>query len=166
MPPFSEETFTVNIDGEVERELEFTIKELTSTFPRKTVVAALQVRESRPSFRTRTERIILYTQFNQCAGNRRNTMSKIKTVEGILWGDGAVANVRWGGVALRDVLQHAGVDDGGGNNTSKHVCFASYAEVCENDDWYGASIPLGKAMDPDGDVLLAFEVCLSLFSSS
>ena len=43
VPPFSEETFTVNIDGEVEKELEFTISELASTFPRKTVVAALQV---------------------------------------------------------------------------------------------------------------------------
>ena len=43
VPPFSEDTFTVNIDGEVEKELEFTISELTSTFPWKTVVAALQV---------------------------------------------------------------------------------------------------------------------------
>ena len=43
MPPFSEDTFTVNIDGEVEKEFEFTISELASTFPRKTVVAALQV---------------------------------------------------------------------------------------------------------------------------
>ena len=43
VPPFSEDTFTVNIDGEVEKELEFTISELASTFPRRTVVAALQV---------------------------------------------------------------------------------------------------------------------------
>ena len=43
VPPFSEDTFTVNIDGEVEKELEFTISELASTFPRKTIVAALQV---------------------------------------------------------------------------------------------------------------------------
>lgn len=43
MPPLSEDAFTVNIDGLVEKELEFTIKELADTFPRKSVVAALQV---------------------------------------------------------------------------------------------------------------------------
>lgn len=88
-------------------------------------------------------------------------MSKIKDVEGILWGDGAIANARWTGVALRDVLVRAGLFKDF-DTAGIHVCFASYAEVCENDDWYGSSIPLDKAMDPDGDVLLAFEVCADL----
>lgn len=40
LPPFSEDTFRVNIDGQVKKELEFTIKELADMFPRKSVVAA------------------------------------------------------------------------------------------------------------------------------
>ena len=88
-------------------------------------------------------------------------MNEMKDVQGILWGDGTVANARWTGVALRDVLLQAGFLDDNvteGDLSSLHVCFASYSEVCEDDDWYGASIPLEKAMDPEGDVLLAFEV--------
>ena len=38
-------------------------------------------------------------------------MNKMKDVQGILWGDGTVANARWTGVALRDVLLQAGFLD-------------------------------------------------------
>lgn len=39
-----------------------------------------------------------------------------------------------------------------------HVAFASHAVPTQESDWYGASIPLGRAMDIDADVILALEV--------
>lgn len=81
-------------------------------------------------------------------------MSGLKPVNGILWQDGVIANVKWTGVRLSDVLKYAGIQSDG----AAHVCFASHATLCEDDHYYGASIPLVKAIAPDGDVLLALEV--------
>ena len=81
-------------------------------------------------------------------------MNVVKPVRGILWDDGVICNARWGGVRLRDVLLDAGVDSTG----NAHVQFASHVTLCEDDTYYGASIPLEKAMDEHGDVLLAFQV--------
>lgn len=78
----------------------------------------------------------------------------MKKVNGILWDDGVVCNVKWGGVLLRDVLLDAGADIEG----AAHVQFASHVTPCEDDSYYGVSIPIEKAMDPAGDVLLAWEV--------
>ena len=39
-----------------------------------------------------------------------------------------------------------------------HVAFACSSQPCQEDDWYGASIPLFRALRPDGDVLLALEM--------
>ena len=92
----------------------------------------------------------------QCAGNRRGALQdkKGKPVEGVLWGQGTIANVRWGGARLRDVLQAAGVHEREG----LYACFASHVAECERDDWFGASVPLGKALSEEGEVLLAYEV--------
>lgn len=81
-------------------------------------------------------------------------MGAIKTVHGVAWEDGVIANCSWGGARLRDVLNHATVRNG----VNAHVCFASYATLCQDDEYYGASIPLEKALD--GNVLLAYEVRL------
>lgn len=80
----------------------------------------------------------------------------MKPVRGILWDDGVICNARWGGVRLRDVLLHTKVDLA----SAAHVQFASHVTPCEDDTYYGSSIPLDKAMDEDGDVLLAFKVRL------
>ena len=82
---------------------------------------------------------------------------KNKPVEGLLWGEGTICNVKWGGVRLRDLLSEAQVLKEG-TLENMHVCFASSVSKCEKDDWYGASIPLGKAMDVRGGALLAYEV--------
>lgn len=79
-------------------------------------------------------------------------------VEGILWGEATIANVKWGGVRLRDLFQHASISTGSAGAEDLHVCFASHVTACEEDDWFGASIPLEKALASDGDVLLAYEV--------
>ena len=80
----------------------------------------------------------------------------LKEVHGVDWGDGAVMNCCWKGPRLRDVLKRAEVtvsDQG-----RAHVAFACFATQCQDDEWYGASIELERAMREDGDVLLALEV--------
>ena len=85
-------------------------------------------------------------------------MGAIKKVNGVPWKDGVIANCKWGGIRLRDLLLHCGIQDQADNNTQLHVCFSSYATLCEDDTYYGASIPLERALDEAADVLIAFEV--------
>ncbi|XP_016966970.1 sulfite oxidase, mitochondrial [Drosophila biarmipes] len=88
-----------------------------------------------------------------CGGNRRSEMTKVKAVKGLSWGAGAVGNAKWSGVRLCDVLQQLGVEP----DETKHVIFEG-ADVDPTSHPYGASIPLAKALDPRGDVILAYEM--------
>ncbi|CAH2002488.1 unnamed protein product [Acanthoscelides obtectus] len=90
-----------------------------------------------------------------CAGNRRSEMVKVKTVKGLNWGPAAVANATWTGVPLRDVLKNAGLDQF--DDKYKHVQFEA-EDVDATGKNYGASIPIWKAIDERGDVLLAYEM--------
>lgn len=81
---------------------------------------------------------------------------KIKEVEGIGWDDAVIANCRWGGALLRDVLKAAYTQSDIEN--AKHVCFSSSRNVCQDESWFGASIPISRAMSLEDDVLLAYEV--------
>ncbi|TCD70240.1 hypothetical protein EIP91_004421 [Steccherinum ochraceum] len=144
-------SFKVTIDGPgglTEKTLSYTLADLQSEFQKVEVVAALQ-----------------------CAGNRRKHMAEKKhqEVEGLKWDEGTICNVKWGGVRMVDLLLRAGVrmldllprtGDGTdeGNMQDLHLCFASHVSPCEEADWFGGSIPLRKAMDPEEDVLLAYEV--------
>lgn len=110
----------------------------------------------------------------QCSGNRRNDMTRhAGKTNGLQWGVGAISNAEWEGVRLADVLADAGLrvadpavltrattedgaadDDNDDPNTitdpsAHHVQFSGL-------EAYGASIPLPTALDPRGDVLLAF----------
>ncbi|CAK5268584.1 unnamed protein product [Mycena citricolor] len=110
--------------------LRLSIPELRQQFDKSSVVAALQ-----------------------CAGNRRKEMAETKPVQGVLWADGVVANCSWGGIRLCDLLRRVpSVED------YAHVCFASYATLCEDDQYYGASIAIGTALGHSEDVLLAYEM--------
>lgn len=80
-----------------------------------------------------------------------------KDVEGLKWGEATICNVKWTGVLLRDLLIHAGVRLD--NSNGLHVCVASHVAECQDDDYYGVSVPLEKALDIHGDVLLAYHVC-------
>jgi sulfite oxidase len=89
----------------------------------------------------------------QCSGNRRKNMSmRARSALGLQWDVGAISNAEWTGARLKDVLQDAGfpVDDWTFQD-AKHVHFVG-AEA------YGASIPMAKALDPLGDVMLAYEM--------
>jgi len=121
----------VTINGLVDTPLKLSIEDLRTQFQKVQVVAALQ-----------------------CAGNRRKEMGAVKPVNGIAWESGVIANAKWTGVRLCHVLQRAAVQING----SAHVSFASYATLCQDDNYYGASIPLAKAQNFNEDVLLAFEM--------
>jgi len=130
IPQIDASKHQVLVDGAVSQNLTLSIPDLQS-FPQHTVVCALQ-----------------------CAGNRRHTMrTHLKEVQGLDWFDGAVMNCKWRGPRLLDVLSRAGPQLSHG-----HVAFASYASECQEDSWYGGSIPLSRALDAGADVILALEM--------
>lgn len=90
----------------------------------------------------------------QCAGNRRSEMSKIKAVKGLEWGPAVIGNAVWSGVKLSDLLIGLGVSE---NVEGKHVQFEGL-DYDPSGSYYGSSIPLCKALDKRGDVLLAYEM--------
>ncbi|KAK1065154.1 hypothetical protein LTR12_013262 [Friedmanniomyces endolithicus] len=136
LPELNGDTHRVRIDGAVKRSLELSVSDLQNDFEQHDVVCALQ-----------------------CAGNRRNTMRvKIKEVQGINWFDAAVMNCKWTGPRLRDVLDRAGISLNTNENEASHVAFACNSATCEDDTWYGASIPLTRALREDADVLLALKM--------
>ncbi|KAK4034336.1 Oxidoreductase, molybdopterin-binding domain-containing protein [Parachaetomium inaequale] len=128
-------------DGETKQ---YTLEDLKTRFPTHRVTAVLQ-----------------------CSGNRRNDMTRhAGKTNGLQWGVGAISNAEWEGVRLSDILVDAGLKvldatlpTRKGNSASPsddqvdanalHVQFTGL-------EAYGASIPLAKALDPRGDVLLAF----------
>ena len=135
-PDLDGSTHHVRVDGAINKVLELSITDLQTDFEQHEVVCALQ-----------------------CAGNRRHTMRvKIKEVQGIDWSDGAVMNCKWTGPRLKDVLEQAGVTLNHAEREVAHVAFACYSAPCQEDTWYGASIPLARALRDDGDVILALKM--------
>lgn len=128
-------------DGDTKQ---YTLEDLKTKFPTHRVTAVLQ-----------------------CSGNRRNDMTRhAGKTNGLQWGVGAISNAEWEGVRLSDILADAGLkvldataptrevnptpsDDDTVDPNTFHVQFTGL-------EAYGASIPLAKALDPRGDVLLAF----------
>ena len=80
-------TWRLKVTGHVERPLELSMDDLQSKFPVAKVVAV-----------------------NQCSGNSRGRFAP--RVFGGQWGDGAMGNAEWAGVALRDILAMAGLKAG------------------------------------------------------
>ena len=110
-----------------------------------------------------------------CAGNRRQKMSLEKETEGLQWGKSALANTHFAGASLslsssppssstswltshsplcagallRDVLAKAGIKldelDKDDKADKLHIHFESQQE-CEDDSYYGASLPLRMAL--------------------
>lgn len=108
-------------------EVEYSVADLRSKFREYTVTATLQ-----------------------CSGNRRSHMTEgARPTNGLQWGVGAISTARWTGVKLRDVLADAGLDVLEPDEEIKHAQFVG-AEA------YGASIPIDKAVDRHGDVMLVY----------
>ena len=116
------------------------------------------ISELREKFREHT-----ITATLQCAGNRRSHMSKGAPgpTSGLQWDVGAIGTAEFSGVRLRDVLRDAGYcvegdcpapkqcDD---EDSDKHIHLSSPG------DTYAASIPLQTAINPQADVLLAWNM--------
>jgi sulfite oxidase len=79
-------------------------------------------------------------------------MNKVKKCSGTAWGQGAISTAVWKGPRLADVLKLAGVEQGSaGAESVEHACFKGL-------DAMAASIPMGKAMSHEGDVILALDM--------
>ncbi len=78
------ESYTININGLVEKELNITLKQLKEDFEQVEVTAVLQ-----------------------CGGNSRSAFDPI--AGGIQWGSGAMGCAKWKGVRLSDLLEKAGL---------------------------------------------------------
>ncbi|KAG5956477.1 hypothetical protein E4U13_007777 [Claviceps humidiphila] len=118
------------VDGTMK---EYTLRDLKTKFPPRKVTAVLQ-----------------------CSGNRRSHMNldSGRTTNGLPWQAGAISNASWEGVLLSDLLADAGLDLNEARNglgDTKHVQFMGM-------EAYGSSIPIKKAIDPLGDVLLAYSM--------
>eukprot|EP01116_Phalansterium_solitarium_P002324 TRINITY_DN12279_c0_g1_i1.p1 TRINITY_DN12279_c0_g1~~TRINITY_DN12279_c0_g1_i1.p1 ORF type:complete len:562 (+),score=164.73 TRINITY_DN12279_c0_g1_i1:128-1813(+) len=132
VPEIDEKDYVLEITGEnLPKPVRLTLNELKYKFPHHTTQATLQ-----------------------CAGNRRNEMNQVRPVRGGSWDIGAISNANWTGVLLRDVLVYAGLDPHGGG--MEHIHFWGLDRDFEKH--YGASIRASKALDPEGEVLLAFEM--------
>jgi len=77
-------TYTIKIDGLVEKEIEISLNDLKTKFEQVELEAVLQ-----------------------CGGNSRSAFTP--TAGGIQWGSGAMGSALWKGVRLRDILDHAGL---------------------------------------------------------
>ena len=112
----------------------FSIKDLKKNFPQMSVIVTLQ-----------------------CAGNRRKEMHDIKPVKGLQWGGGAISNAVWTGVRLSDVLKASGYTVPDLSTTAEFPGGVQHVHL-DGAEGYGASIPIEKALDPRGDVILAYEM--------
>ncbi|GAA5932903.1 hypothetical protein JCM1841_005190 [Sporobolomyces salmonicolor] len=97
-----------------------------------------------------------------CAGNRRIEMDEEKEVEGLKWGGSAICNAHFSGPLLREVLESADIaleETLRARNRSGelHLHFET-TQNCEDDRFYGSSLPLEMALDPERPVMLAYEM--------
>ncbi len=122
--------YVLEVVGPDGKSHKFTVEELASKYGKASVVATIQ-----------------------CAGNRRNEMTSIKSVRGGRWDSGAISNAEWTGVYLRDVLLDLGFKP---SDQIRHVHFEGLDRDAEKN--YGASIPAELAFSAEKDVLLAFEM--------
>lgn len=135
IPYIDAEEHRVTVNGLVKKELSLSVEDL-KRFPQKNIICALQ-----------------------CAGNRRHTMrTKLKEVNGIDWFDGAVMNCSWTGPLLRDVLTSAGLNVSESSYATTHVAFACFQTPTQEDEWYGASVPLSRIMNPESGIILALQM--------
>jgi sulfite oxidase len=90
----------------------------------------------------------------QCSGNRRSGFNVFERTSGTTWGQGAISTAKWGGVRLSDLLKNAGIGDpieAQEKGNMEHVRFYAVDGVM-------ASIGIEKAMNPYGDVIVAYEM--------
>ncbi|KAI1266068.1 nitrate reductase [Xylariaceae sp. FL1019] len=86
-----------------------------------------------------------------CAGNRRKEQNVVRKTKGFSWGAAGLSTALWTGVPIGDVLRAAKPKRG-----ARYVCFEG-ADKLPN-GYYGTSIKLTWAMDPERGVMLAHKM--------
>ncbi|XP_064473334.1 sulfite oxidase-like [Ornithodoros turicata] len=132
VPEINPAEYELEIAGLDGKEHTLTLDDLKTKFPKVTVTSVVQ-----------------------CAGNRRSELNKVKKVKGLDWGACAIGNATWSGARLVDVLKHFNfnLDD----PRIQHVVLDGL-DLDPTGVSYGASILADKALDPKGDVILAYEM--------
>jgi sulfite oxidase len=132
VPEVDSDGYRLVVSGLVEQQLELSLDEIKTEFPKRELTATLY-----------------------CAGNRRQELMDVSAMPGKLpWGAGAAGNARWAGVRLRDVVRAAGFKE----KEAHHVAFKGFDKDEESGTGthYGGSIPIEKGISVD--VLLAYEM--------
>ncbi|KAJ3155236.1 hypothetical protein HDU89_007427 [Geranomyces variabilis] len=91
-----------------------------------------------------------------CCGNRRQEQNLVKKSQGFSWGAGAVSTALYQGVPLIHILSLCGISATMANFDSLFLCADGADELPKG--IYGTSVPLARALDPCGDVLLAYRM--------
>ncbi|CAJ2512191.1 Uu.00g052060.m01.CDS01 [Anthostomella pinea] len=86
-----------------------------------------------------------------CAGNRRKEQNVVRKTKGFSWGPAGLSTALWTGVVIGDLLKAARPKRG-----AKYVCFEG-ADRLPN-GYYGTSIKLNWAMDPNRGVVVAHKM--------
>lgn len=130
VPDTKEDEYRLTVVVPGGRTLEYSLRDLKTLFKKHSVVSTIQ-----------------------CGGNRRSEMNVPgKQTSGSPWQCGALSTAKWSGVRLADILLKAGV-----NYYNAEDLGLKHAQFLAVDDM-GASIPIKKAVDMHGDVLLAYEM--------
>ncbi|CAG0888585.1 unnamed protein product [Cyprideis torosa] len=94
----------------------------------------------------------------QCAGNRRSDIAQVKPVKGLSWGVAAIGNAVWSGASLLELMKNLGVTEEFVRQKGiKHVHFEGN-DLGPDGTPYGASIPIEFLMNPNSDIILAYEM--------
>lgn len=121
--------WSFSIEGLVENPLSMTLRELLQDFEQITYPVTLV-----------------------CAGNRRKEQNVVRKSKGFSWGPAGVSTALWTGVPL-DVLLSKARPITRGSKRARYVCFEG-ADKLPN-GYYGTSIKLNWAMDPNRGVVVA-----------
>ena len=88
----------------------------------------------------------------QCAGNKRSFYKTIEKTNGTQWDYGAISTAKWGGVSLSELLKESSLTiEDCREDLPKFIEFSAEESV-------KISIPIEKALNPFGDVILAYEM--------
>ena len=145
VPDIDPEEYTLTVNGEGVAETVFSLRDLKTKFKKVSVTTVIQ-----------------------CNGNRREDFHYIDGKTPAFgpphWVAGAIGNVTWSGVRLRDLLRAAGMDvDGISLRTTNAPSRATQIGLLgydhdEGGNQYCCSFPFDKAIDPFGDVIVAYEM--------
>lgn len=117
-----------SIDGLVEKPMTLTLRQLIDEYEQITVPITLV-----------------------CAGNRRKEQNQVRKSKGFSWGAAGVSTALWTGVALSDLIKRAVP-----KYKAKYVCMEG-ADKLPN-GYYGTSVKLNWAMDPNKGIILAYKM--------